>query len=48
MLCRDGVMIIIGYVLGIVAWAYLGVWIYFGSYLIPKLHLLWESIKHWF
>ena len=47
-LCRDGVMIIIGHALGIAAWAYLAMWIYFGAYLIPKLHLLWESIKHWF
>ncbi len=48
MLCRDGVMVLIGYALGIIAWAYLAVWIYFGAYLIPKLQLLWESIKHWF
>jgi hypothetical protein len=48
MLCRDGVMVLIGLALGVVAWAYLAVWIYFGAYLIPKLQLLWESIKHWF
>lgn len=48
MLCRDGVMILIGHALGIVAWAYLAVWIYFGAYLMQKLHLVWEAIKHWF
>jgi hypothetical protein len=48
MLCRDGLMILIGHALGIASWAYLGVWIYFGAYLIPKLHMLWEAVKHWF
>lgn len=47
-LCRDGLMILIGHALGIAAWAYLAVWIYFGAYLMPKLGLLWETIKHWF
>jgi hypothetical protein len=41
MLCRDGVMVIIGYLLGIASWLYLLLWIYFGSY-------LWEWIRHWF
>ena len=47
-LCRDGLMILIGHALGIAAWAYLAVWIYFGAYLMPKLGMLWETIKHWF
>ena len=47
-LCRDGLMVLIGQALGIAAWAYLAVWIYFGAYLVPKLRLLWEWIKHWF
>lgn len=47
-LCRDGLMIIIGHLLGIAAWAYLAVWIYFGAYLMPKFRLLWEWIRHWF
>jgi hypothetical protein len=41
MLCRDGVMVIIGYLLGIASWAYLLLWIYFGAY-------LWEMIRRWF
>ena len=48
MLCRDGLMILIGHALGIAAWAYLAMWIYFGAYLVPKLRMLWEAIKHWF
>jgi hypothetical protein len=48
MLCRDGVMIIIGYVLGILAWAYLGLWIYFGSYLLNWFGDLWHHVKAWF
>ncbi len=48
MLCRDGVMVIIGYTLGILAWAYLGLWIYFGSYLLQWFGHLWEIIKSWF
>lgn len=47
-LCRDGVMILLGYVLGIAAWAYMAVWIYFGACLAPKLRLLWEAMRHWF
>lgn len=47
-LCRDGLMILFGHALGIAAWAYLAVWIYFGAYLMPKIGLLWETIKHWF
>lgn len=47
-LCRDGVMIIIGHALGIFAWVYLAIWIYFGAYLIPKLRHVWDVIKHWF
>lgn len=41
MLCRDGVMVVIGYLLGIASWAYLLLWIYFGAY-------LWEMIRRWF
>jgi hypothetical protein len=48
MLCRDGVMVIIGYVLGILAWAYLGLWIYFGSYLWEWFLHFWQHIKAWF
>lgn len=48
MLCRDGLMVIIGYLLGILSWAYLGLWIYFGSYLWEWLIQLWDHIKGWF
>jgi hypothetical protein len=48
LLCRDGVMILIGHALGIASWAYLAAWIYFGAYLIPKFQHLWDAIKHWF
>ena len=41
-------MIIIGHLLGIAAWAYLAVWIYFGAYLMSKFRLLWEWVRHWF
>ena len=47
-LCRDGLMVLLGHALGIAAWAYLAVWIYFGAYLMPKLRLAWEAIQHWF
>jgi hypothetical protein len=48
MLCRDGVMVIIGHVLGILAWVYLGLWIYFGSYLLAWFGMAWQHIKSWF
>ena len=48
MLCRDGIMVLIGYILGILAWAYLGLWIYFGSYLLAQMDHLWAWIKHFF
>lgn len=48
MLCRDGLMILIGHVLGILSWAYLGLWIYFGSYLWPYFTRLWEWVKSLF
>ena len=48
MLCRDGIMVILGYTLGILAWAYLGLWIYFGSYLLEWFGHLWQHIKSWF
>jgi len=50
-LCRDGLMTLIGQILGIAAWAYLGVWIYLlyhGVSLLPKLHHVWDAIKNWF
>lgn len=40
-LCRDGLMVIIGHILGLASWAYLGLWIYFGKH-------LWEVIRSWF
>lgn len=48
MLCRDGIMVIVGYILGILAWAYLALWIYFGSYLVEWFGHLWQHIKGWF
>jgi hypothetical protein len=48
MLCRDGLMTLIGHALGIAAWAYLAAWIYFGAYLVPKFRTLWETVRHWF
>lgn len=48
MLCRDGIMILIGYFLGILAWLYLGVWLYFGAYLWEWCGQLWQHIKSWF
>ncbi len=48
MLCRDGIMVLIGYFLGILSWAYLALWIYFGSYLLAWLGDLWQHIKEWF
>jgi hypothetical protein len=48
MLCRDGVMVIIGHALGIFAWVYLGLWIYFGSILWPIFNGWVAHIKHWF
>lgn len=48
MLCRDGIMTLIGYALGIIAWAYLGLWIYFGAYLWEWLGHLWEHVRGWF
>ena len=48
MLCRDGVMIIVGYALGILAWAYLGLWLYFGRYLLTWFGDLWQYIKTFF
>lgn len=54
-LCRDGLMMLIGYVLGILSWAYLGLWVYFGSYLWDRIHHitawfhhLWVVIRNWF
>ena len=51
-LCRDGLMILAGHAMGLAAWAYLAVWIYFGARLVPWLHShwdsLWNSMRHWF
>ena len=47
-LCKDGLMVIIGHILGIASWAYLGLWIYFGTYLWPMFGHLWDVIKSWF
>ncbi len=48
MLCRDGIMVLIGHFLGILAWAYLGLWIYFGKYILELMHHWWDSMKGWF
>jgi hypothetical protein len=48
LLCKDGLMILIGHALGVASWFYLAAWIYFGAYLIPKLQHVWEAIKNWF
>lgn len=49
MLCRDGIMVLVGHLLGIFAWAYLGLWLVLGkTYLIPMLQHWWEVIKSWF
>ena len=49
MLCRDGIMVLIGYILGILSWAYLALWLILGkTYLIPLLHHWWDVIKSWF
>ena len=48
MLCRDGVMVIIGHFLGVFAWLYLGAWIYFGARLWPIFNGWIDHIKHWF
>lgn len=48
MLCRDGLMILAGHVMGLAAWAYLAVWIYFGTRLLPWLRSLWDSVRHWY
>jgi hypothetical protein len=48
MLCRDGMMLLIGYILGVLSWVYLGIWIYFGSYLWEWLGHAWTHIKGWF
>ncbi len=47
-LCRDGVMILIGHLLGLASWAYLGLWIYFGTYLWAMFRHLWDAIWNWF
>ncbi len=46
-LCRDGLMILIGHLLGITAWAYLGVWIYFGARILTWLHSFWDPFWNW-
>ncbi|MEO6741259.1 MAG: exopolysaccharide biosynthesis protein [Chthoniobacteraceae bacterium] len=48
LLCRDGLAILCGHLLGLASWAYLGVWIYFGARMVPWLRSLWGSVMHWF
>ena len=49
MLCRDGIMVLIGHFLGILAWTYLALWLILGkTYLIPMLQHWWDVIKSWF
>ncbi|MEK0451386.1 MAG: exopolysaccharide synthesis protein ExoD [Verrucomicrobiota bacterium] len=48
MLCRDGVLVVVGHVLGILSWVYLGVWIYFGKILWPIINGWIDHMKHWF
>lgn len=52
LLCRDGLMMLLGHFMGLASWAYLGVWIYFGARLFPWLHsrwdALWNWVRHWF
>ena len=48
MLCRDGIMVIVGHLLGILSWAYLGLWIYFGARLWPYFIHAWEWVKNLF
>jgi hypothetical protein len=48
MLCRDGLMVLIGHILGVLSWAYLGAWIYFGAYLWPYFIRMWEWFKNLF
>lgn len=48
MLCRDGIMVIIGHILGVFAWVYLGAWIYFGAKLWPIFNGWIAHMKSWF
>lgn len=48
MLCRDGVVVVVGYIFGIFSWVYLWLWVEFGYYLWPKFQMMWEHIKGWF
>jgi hypothetical protein len=48
MLCADGLVLILGYILGIASWFYLWLWVEFGYYLWPKFQHLWVVIKGWF
>ena len=48
MLCRDGVMVLLGHALGILSWAYLGLWLYFGKYIVSMMHGWWDIMKSWF
>ncbi len=47
MLCRDGIMVVIGYVLGVFAWVYLAAWFYFGAKLWPIFNGWIDHMKHW-
>ncbi len=46
-LCKDGLMVIIGHLLGIAAWAYLALWIYFGARILSWLHSFWDPLWNW-
>ena len=46
-LCRDGLMILIGQLLGVAAWAYLALWIYFGARILTWLHSFWDPLWNW-
>jgi hypothetical protein len=48
MLCRDGLMVLIGHFLGLLAWAYLGLWIYFGTIILEYLGYAWTWFKNLF
>ena len=46
-LCRDGLMMMIGHLLGVTAWAYLALWIYFGARILTWLHSFWDPLWNW-
>jgi len=49
MLCRDGIIVMIGHILGLLSWIYLGIWIYvLRAVLWPYLIHGWDWIKNLF